>query len=161
MEHTIDEVAPLVEPTANYMMRTGCDPHEDMFVLREQGPLVRIAGDASTQLGTGYVWQALGYDVVRKILGDHENFSTRPRLTEAASLTGEEVPVASQFVGQISTYDPPDHARLRRMLTPEFTVRRIRRLEPAIQELIDDRLDVLEAEGAPADVQGLFADPVG
>src|SRR5207248_7443912 len=40
-------------------------------------------------------------------------------------------------------------------------VRRIRRLEPAIQELIDDRLDVLEAEGAPADVQGLFADPVG
>ncbi|WP_410652303.1 cytochrome P450 [Amycolatopsis sp. cmx-4-54] len=164
MEHAIDEVAPAVEPTANYMMRTHCDPHEDMFTLREKGPLVRILGDASTQLGTGYVWQALGYDVVRKILGDHENFTTRPRLTEAEAertTNGEDVPMAPQFVGQISTYDPPEHTRLRRMLTPEFTVRRIRRLEPAIQELIDERLDEVEAEGPPADVQGLFADPVG
>ncbi|MFI7119346.1 cytochrome P450 [Amycolatopsis sp. NPDC049868] len=164
MEHAIDEVAPAVEPTANYMMRTHCDPHEDMFTLREKGPLVRILGDASTQLGKGYVWQALGYDVVRKILGDHENFTTRPRLTEAEAertTNGEDVPMAPQFVGQISTYDPPEHTRLRRMLTPEFTVRRIRRLEPAIQELIDERLDEVEAEGPPADVQGLFADPVG
>lgn len=164
MEHAIDEVAPAVEPTANYMMRTHCDPHEDMFALREKGSLVRILGDASTQLGKGYVWQALGYDVVRKILGDHENFTTRPRLTEAEAqrtTNGEDVPMAPQFVGQISTYDPPEHTRLRRMLTPEFTVRRIRRLEPAIQELIDDRLDEMEAEGPHADLQGLFADPVG
>lgn len=35
------------------------------------------------------------------------------------------------------------------------------RLEPAIQGLIEDRLDVLEAAGPPADVQVLFADPVG
>lgn len=161
MDHGIDELAPVVEPTANYMMRTHCDPHEDMFHLRARGPLVRIGGNASTQLGTGYVWQALGYDVVRKILGDHENFTTRPRLTEAEAANGDDVPVAPQFVGQISTYDPPEHTRLRRMLTPEFTVRRIRRLEPAIQALIDDRLDVLDAEGPPADVQVLFADPVG
>nr|ADU56096.1 hypothetical protein CA878-18 [uncultured organism CA878] len=161
MDNAIGEVAPLVRPTANYMMRTHCDPHEDMFTLRARGPLVRMVGDASTQLGADYVWQALGYDVVRKILGDHENFTTRPRLTEAESISGEGVPIAPQFVGQISTYDPPEHTRLRRMLTPEFTVRRIRRLEPAIQDLIDDRLDALEAEGPPADVQGLFADPVG
>ncbi|MER6668113.1 cytochrome P450 [Amycolatopsis japonica] len=164
MEHATDEVAPAVEPTANYMQRTHCDPHEDMFALREKGSLVRILGDAPTQLGKDHVWQALGYDVVRKILGDHENFTTRPRLTEAEAertTNGEDVPMAPQFVGQISTYDPPGHTRLRRMLTPEFTVRRIRRLEPAIQELIDDRLDELEAEGRNADLQGLFADPVG
>ncbi|QUQ69291.1 cytochrome P450 [Kutzneria sp. CA-103260] len=161
MTQGIDEIAPLLEPTANYMLRTRCDPHEDMFTLRAHGPLVRMVGDASVQLGVEYVWQALGYDVVRKILGDHENFTTRPRLTESESKTGEPAHVSPQFVGQISTYDPPEHTRLRRMLTPEFTARRIRRMEPAIQSLIDDRLDVLEAEGPGADVQGLFADPIG
>jgi oxidation protein CepG len=161
MEHGIDEVAPVFRPTANYMLRTVCDPHEDMFEFRANGPLVRMVEDACTQLGVDYVWQAMGYDVVRRILADHENFTTRPRLTQAESGTGNGTHVASQFVGQISTYDPPEHTRLRRMLTPEFTARRIRRLEPVIQELIDDRLETMEAAGPPADLQGLFADPVG
>ncbi|GLY02201.1 MULTISPECIES: cytochrome P450 [Actinoplanes] len=153
--------APLVIPTANYMLRSGCDPHPDMARLRAHGPLIRIGGDAAVQMGREYLWQALGYDVVRKVLGDHENFTTRLRLTENEPVSGEGVPIPPELVGQISTYDPPEHTRLRRMLTPEFTVRRIRRLEPAFQALIDDHLDELEAEGPPADLQGLFADPVG
>lgn len=159
MDNGIDEGAPIVQPTANYMMRTHCDPHEDMFALRAHGPLVRIGGDAATQLRVDYVWQAMGYDVVRRILGDHENFATRPRWSSAQSLAVEPVP--PNLVGQLSVYDPPEHTRLRGMLTPEFTARRIRRLEPAMQDLIDDRIDEMEAEGPPADVQALFADPVG
>ena len=161
MDHLIDEVAPIVEPTANYMLRTNCDPHEDMFALRAHGPLIRIGGNAATQMGAEYLWQAMGYDVVRRILGDHENFTTRLRLTDSQPISGEGTTKPPELVGQISTYDPPEHTRLRRMLTPEFTVRRVRRLEPAIQELIDERIDVLEAEGPPADLQTLFADPVG
>ena len=161
MDHVVDEVAPVVEPTANYMRRTHCDPHEDMFALRAHGPLIRIGGNAATQMGADYLWQAMGYDVVRKILGDHENFTTRLRLTESEPISGAGVTKPLELVGQISTYDPPEHTRLRRMLTPEFTLRRIRRLEPAIQALIDDRIDAMEAAGPPADVQALFADPVG
>lgn len=162
MDHGIVELAPpIVEPTANYMLRTNCDPHEDMFALRAQGPLIRIGGNAATQMGAKYLWQAMGYDVVRQILGDHENFTTRLRLTGSQPISGEGTTKPPELVGQISTYDPPEHTRLRRMLTPEFTVRRVRRLEPAIQELIDERIDMLEAEGPPADVQTLFADPVG
>jgi len=89
----VDEAAPVVRPTANYMRRTLCDPHEDMFALRAHGPLIRIEGNASDQMSTDYVWQAMGYDVVRKILGDHENFTTRLRLTEAEPLSGEGTPV--------------------------------------------------------------------
>ncbi|MFF9003575.1 cytochrome P450 [Streptomyces achromogenes] len=151
------EVAPLLREPANFKMRTNCDPHADNFDLRAHGPLFRIVGEASEQLGRDYVWQAFGYDVVRKILGDHENFTTRPRFTHAES--GKHI--ESQFVGQISTYDPPEHTRLRKMLTPEFTVRRIRRMEPAIQRLIDDRLEMMAAAGPPADLQGQFADPIG
>jgi len=161
MDHGTAKLAPVVRPTANYMRRTHCDPHEDMSVLRAHGPLIRIIGDAATQMGADYVWQAMGHDVVRQILGDHENFTTRLRLTAAEPISGERAPIPPELVGQISSYDPPEHTRLRGMLTPEFTVRRIRRLEPAIQGLIDDRIDALEAAGPPADLQVLFADPVG
>jgi len=159
MDNDIGEVAPVLRPTANYMLRTLCDPHEDMFALRAHGPLVRLVGNASTQLRTDYVWQAMGYDVVRKILGDHENFTTRPRWSSAESISDEPIP--PDLVGQLSVYDPPEHTRLRGMLTPEFTARRIRRLEPALQDLIDEHLDAMATAGPPADVQGLFADPVG
>ncbi|MFJ4671486.1 cytochrome P450 [Kitasatospora purpeofusca] len=155
------EAAPVVRPTANYMRRTLYDPHEDMFALRAHGPLIRITGNASDQMSTGFVWQAMGYDVVRRILGDHENFTTRLRLTDAEPLSGEGVRVPPELVGQISIYDPPEHTRLRRMLTPEFTVRRIRRLEPAIEAIVEEHLDTMEAAGPSADLQVLFADPVG
>src|SRR5205085_4971724 len=52
------------------------------------------------------------------------------------------------------------HTRLRRMLTPEFTVHRIRRLAPRIQEIVDDHLDELEREGPPADLVSRFALPI-
>ncbi len=50
--------------------------------------------------------------------------------------------------GNLLALDPPEHSRLRRMLTPEFTVRRMRRLEPRIVEIVDDHLDALERAGA-------------
>jgi len=158
METDIEKASPpIIREPANFQMRTKCDPHPDNFDLRTHGPLFRIVGEASAQLGKDYVWQAVGYDVVRRILSDHEHFTTRPKFGNAELGTHIE----TQFVGQISTYDPPEHTRLRRMLTPEFTVRRIRRLEPTIQTMIDDRLDMMEAAGPPVDLQGMFADPLG
>jgi cytochrome P450 len=56
--------------------------------------------------------------------------------------------------------DPPEHTRLRRMLTPEFTVRRMRRLEPRIREIVDEHLDAMERHGPPADLVAEFALPV-
>jgi cytochrome P450 len=56
--------------------------------------------------------------------------------------------------------DPPEHTRLRRMLTPEFTVRRIRRLAPRIAEIVDDHLADLDRDGPPADLVPRFALPI-
>src|SRR6185503_16407614 len=50
--------------------------------------------------------------------------------------------------------------RLRRMLTPEFTVRRMRRLEPRIVQIVDDHLDAMEQAGPPADLVADFALPI-
>ena len=46
------------------------------------------------------------------------------------------------------------------MLTPEFTVRRMRRLEPRIVEIVDEHLDALERVGPGADLVEHFALPV-
>ena len=62
--------------------------------------------------------------------------------------------------GNLLATDPPEHTRLRRLLTGEFTVKRIRRLEPRIVEIVDDHLDAMAAAGPPADLVSAFALPV-
>jgi cytochrome P450 len=68
--------------------------------------------------------------------------------------------LSDDMVGQLMGYDPPDHTRLRQMLTPEFTVRRIERLRPAIESIVDVHLAALERTGPPADLVESFAMPV-
>ena len=43
--------------------------------------------------------------------------------------------------------DPPDHTRLRRLLTPEFTMRRLERLRPGIQAIVDRQIAEIAAAG--------------
>ena len=44
--------------------------------------------------------------------------------------------------------DPPQHSRLRRLVSRDFTPRRIRELEPRIREIAKELLDKVEAKGA-------------
>jgi cytochrome P450 len=46
------------------------------------------------------------------------------------------------------------------MLTPEFTIRRIKRLEPRITQIVDEHLDAMAAGGSPADLVEAFALPI-
>ena len=43
--------------------------------------------------------------------------------------------------------DPPDHTRLRRLVSKAFTARAVHRLEPFIRQTIDDLLDAADARG--------------
>lgn len=56
--------------------------------------------------------------------------------------------------------DDPEHHRLRRMLTGDFTFRRCEAMRPRIQELVDHHLDVMIRNGPPADLVRDFALPV-
>jgi cytochrome P450 len=62
--------------------------------------------------------------------------------------------------GGLGFADPPDHTRLRKLLTPEFTVHRLNRLKPRITEIVDERLEAMAAAGQPADLVDLLAMPV-
>jgi cytochrome P450 len=56
--------------------------------------------------------------------------------------------------------DDPEHNRLRRMLTRDFTFRRAEAMRPQIQELVDGFIDDMVANGPPSDLVRDFALPV-
>jgi cytochrome P450 len=56
--------------------------------------------------------------------------------------------------------DPPDHGRYRRMLTAEFMIKSVRRMEPLMRQTVDGFLDDMVAAGPPADLVQAFALPV-
>jgi cytochrome P450 len=56
--------------------------------------------------------------------------------------------------------DNPEHARLRRMVTAPFTIRRVETMRPAVQKIVDDLIDELLAGPNPVDLVEAFALPV-
>jgi cytochrome P450 len=56
--------------------------------------------------------------------------------------------------------DDPEHHRLRRMMTSNFTFRRAESMRPQIQDLVDEHLHAMIANGPPADLVRDFALPV-
>ncbi|BBY15649.1 cytochrome P450 [Mycolicibacterium litorale] len=56
--------------------------------------------------------------------------------------------------------DDPEHNRLRRMMTRDFTYRRAESMRPDIQRLVDGFLDDMEGSGPPADLVRAYALPV-
>ena len=67
---------------------------------------------------------------------------------------------AKDQVGGLGMTDPPGHTTLRRYLTPEFTKKRLARLEPLIERIVSERLDALAAAGPDVDLVHDFAFPV-
>ena len=56
--------------------------------------------------------------------------------------------------------DDPEHARLRRMVTSPFAIRRIEAMRPAVQQIVDDLVDAMLAGPKPVDLVEAFALPV-
>jgi cytochrome P450 len=140
------------------MQRAGFDPAPELAELRAGKGIERIR----TTFGME-AWVVTRFADVREVLSDPVRFSNA-RLQEAGRAPGLP-PVspeerAQQLAGNLLAADPPEHTRLRRMLTPEFTVRRMRRLEPRIREIVDEHLDAMERHGPPADLVAEFALPV-
>ncbi len=118
--------------------------------LRSDEPVARVvlpSGDV------GYVVSR--YADAKLVLAD-PRFSRAAMIAEGApQLTAVPMPPNSLF-----TTDPPEHTRLRKLVMGEFTGRRIRDLEPRIQELTDALLDNMAAAGGPLDLNAALAFPL-
>lgn len=135
---------------AMHNRRDRFDPLPALTRLAEDAPLTEadLADGPATSMG----WLVTGHEEVRQVLGDSERFSTVPGKDR-----GDGRPAQA---GNLIQYDPPEHSRLRQLLTPEFTVRRMRALEPAVDAIVGDCLDSLEKAGQPADFMRHVAWPV-
>ena len=137
------------------MRRNAFDPPE-LGEIRE-GAGVQVVNAFGMQ-----VYLVTRHDDVKAMLSDHAHFAnSRPPgfvLPGAPAMPEEEQ--ASARAGNLLGLDPPEHQRLRRMLTPEFTIRRMKRLEPRIAEIVTEHLDAMEAAGAPVDLVESFALPI-
>ncbi len=67
-----------------------------------------------------------------------------------------------EFARHMLAVDPPDHTRLRRLVSSAFSMRRVEGLRPRVQAIVDDLLDVLADRDpeAPADLVAEFAFPL-
>ncbi|MFB9891440.1 cytochrome P450 [Planobispora takensis] len=139
------------------MRRDGFGPAAELSAGRDAEGVIRI----DTMFGAE-AWLVTRFEDVRTVLSHPELYSNAlvpPFRPSSASRAGEEE-AAEIRAGNLIGSDPPEHTRLRRMLTPEFTVRRMRRLEPRIREIVDEHLDAMEKSGPPADLVTDFALPV-
>ena len=147
--------APALPPL--HMRRNAFDPIPELAEVRRNDG-VRTAVNAFGM----QMYLVTRYDDIKTVLSDHGRFSNaRPPgfvVPGAPQLPEDEQAVAR--AGNLLGLDPPEHTRLRRMLTGEFTVRRMKRLEPRIVEIVDAHLDAMERAGAPADLVADFALPI-
>lgn len=136
-----------------HMRRDRFDPVPELGALRERPGLTKVR----TPMGLE-PWLVTRWADVREVLGDPARFSNAFVAPMQQGRSPEEV--ARMRAGNLLAQDPPEHTRLRRLLTGEFTGRRMRRLEPRVQAIVDEHLDAMEQKGPPADLVADFALPV-
>ncbi|MGP4001126.1 cytochrome P450 [Streptomyces sp. 8N706] len=106
------------------------------------------------------VWLVTRHEDVRAVL-TNPKISSNPQ-HEGFPNVGETlgVPKQDQIPGWFVGMDSPDHDRFRRALIPEFTVRRVRAMRPAIERTVEAQLDAMLAAGNTADLVADFALPI-
>jgi cytochrome P450 len=118
------------------------DPYTQFAQLREHDPV------HLTPFG---VWYVSRYEDVVRLLRDPslsvDDENAKPTLLTAMQ---DEVLGADRERDRFRSMldrDPPDHTRLRRLVSRAFTPRRIAELRDRVQELVDAKLDTADADG--------------
>lgn len=128
-------------------MITPSNLYADYAGLREAGPVHRISGSDGKP-----AWLVTRYDDVRQALAD-------PRLSVDKSnalpgnYRGLSLPPALD--ANLLNMDPPDHTRIRKLVTQAFTARRIEALRAPIRRTADGLLDAIGDVIAGAGADGI------
>ncbi|MFF7191724.1 cytochrome P450 [Streptomyces sp. NPDC008222] len=127
------------------------DPYSTYARLREAGPVHRVTGPDGLP-----VWIVTRYTDVRQLLADPRlSLDKAHRLS--AGYRGPSLPPALDV--NLLNMDPPDHTRIRRLVTKAFTPGRVEQMRPGIQALADQLLDGVAGRGR-ADLVAEFAAPL-
>src|SRR4051794_16796213 len=118
--------------------RDGVDLVERLGELRAEQPVAKL----TSFMGLN-VWLVTGDAESRQVLADTTSYSNDIR-----PFVGRRGAEADGDIGGLGFTDPPEHTRLRKLLTPEFTMRRLERLRPRIADIVERQLDEVERQAA-------------
>jgi cytochrome P450 len=117
------------DPYSRYASMREVDPvhHSELefWVLFRYDDILRFLRDPSLSVEDRNARMTALDEMVRQLVGDRADRGSRSMLSR----------------------DPPDHTRLRKLVTKAFTPRVIEDLRPRIQALVDDMLDAAESRG--------------
>lgn len=128
-------------------------PPDTFLRLAARGPLNKV------RLYDGReVWLISGYEQARRLLSD-------PRVS--ADRTNPDFPIVAPRLKAAHArkvpllgMDPPEHDRHRRMLNPDFALKRIRAMRPFVEATAGRLLDKVEQQGPPGDLVRDLAVPL-
>ena len=123
------------------------DPFSHFAQARTRCPVQRV------RLADGHpAWVVLGYEAARQALNDPRiSKNMVAALEEAGEVVAGGLP-GPEFSRHMLNVDPPDHTRLRRLVSRAFAPSRVAALEPAIRGIAGDLLDELDQAGPGATV---------
>jgi cytochrome P450 len=141
------------QPPAYPMARpAGCpfDLPEELVRLSKEEPVSRI-----TIWNGTHPWLLTRYEDISSVQRDPRFSVDRrwPGFPHASSGAQMRSAGSRMFFGM----DDPRHSHFRRMLIPEFSMRRIRAMQPAVQAVVDGLLDDMARRKPPVDLVDAFA----
>ena len=152
----------MIEHEVNAALQAwGAEYRDDPFPLfadvRRRGAVLPVT------LADGHdAWLVVRRDEARAALNDQRLSKDMHAALEADGAVVSEGLPGPRFARHMLTVDPPDHTRLRRLVSSAFSPRRIDGLRPRIQTIVDDLLDNIAADGADSrvDLVSRFAFPL-
>ncbi|HLH71164.1 MAG TPA: cytochrome P450 [Candidatus Dormibacteraeota bacterium] len=120
--------------------------------IQARGPLTKVrtlAGDEA--------WLVVRYAEVKRLLNDdrlgrsHPDPAHAPRISDSILFGGPAENYATEHA---------DHARMRRLLTPFFSARRMEALRPRVEGLVDELLTALARRSPPVDLHEALSFPL-
>jgi len=134
----------------------GCPfaPPPEMMRLHAERPVSRVRlWDGSTP------WLVTRHADQRALYGD-QRLSVDPTRPGFPHMSAAFQEALSKNVPSFLHMDDPDHARIRRMVTGPFIIKRIEAMRPAVQKMTDDFLDTMLTGPKPADLVQALALPL-
>ncbi|GAA4541013.1 cytochrome P450 [Amycolatopsis samaneae] len=121
--------------------------------FRAEAPVTRVTLPTGTE-----AWLVSRHHDVRAVLTDHRHFSSDRLHPDFPS----QIPGGTRIADRRSmiAMDAPEHGPARRAVIGEFTVRRMEALRPRIQEIVDERVDVILSSSKPVDLVETLSLPV-
>jgi len=129
-----------------------CDPFTAYGQARERSPLARLVAS-----GFGGMWGVTRHGGARAMLNDQ-----RFELTASSYMRPDVPRHCLAYLRTMQEMDGPEHARLRRLVSPAFSARRTAEFRPRIEPIVEALLDDLpgHAEDGVVDLLAHFARPL-